>query len=372
MRIAIVSDAVYPYNKGGKEKKIYEITTNLASFGHDVHVYTMKWWPERIRIKKEQGVYLHAISPFYPLYTGKRRSFKEAIFFSLHCFALLKEKFDIIDVDHMPHLVIFPIKIICLLKRKKLFVSWNEVWGKNYWEKYIGKLGIPAYYIEKASAALPDRIISISDLTTAKLKNEFKRIDGVYTVPMGINYQEIAGIQSSDRKTDVIFAGRLLDNKNVNILISAIAYLKDVCPSITCTIIGEGPERANLEQLIREYSLEKQIKIIDFLPRPQQLYAMLKSSKVFAFPSTREGFGIVVLEANACGIPAVVADHPDNASRYLVQPDTGSVVKLDAKLFAEAILRHIQTDSNSGTISRSVRDYDWKTIAVKTLEVYRR
>jgi len=161
IKIAFVTDAIYPYNKGGKEKKIYEVATRLAKKGNDVHIYTMKWWEEDTVQKKEHGVTLHAISRLYPLYSGQRRSFKEAVFFSLHCLKLLKEDFDIIDVDHMPHLVIFPLKFVCFLKRKKLIVSWNEVWGKEYWRKYLGLLGFLAYYIEKISIMLPDRIISI-------------------------------------------------------------------------------------------------------------------------------------------------------------------------------------------------------------------
>ncbi len=370
MKIAIVSDAIYPYNKGGKEKKIYEITTHLAKRGHEVHIYTMKWWAANVNNKKESGVYLHAISPLFHLYAGKRRSFTEAIFFSLYCWTLLKEDFDVIDVDHMPNLVIFPLRIICFLKRKKLFVSWNEVWGKTHWKKYIGKLGLPAYYIEKVSIALPDKIISISELTTAKLKHEFQRVDEVHTVPMGINYEEITMIKPSGETSDVIFAGRLLENKNVDILVKAIVSVKNRYPLIKCTIIGEGPERENLIQLIEKYHLEKNITIIDFLPDQHQLYGYLKSSKIFAFPSTREGFGIVVLEANACGLPAIVIDHEDNASKNLIKWNNGLVIPLHEKNLAAAILKLLQAKINRKEISDTVKNYDWKIIANKTLEVY--
>ncbi len=48
------------------------------------------------------------------------------------------------------------------------------------------------------------------------------------------------------------------------------------------------------------------------------LIGYMKSSKVFVLPSTREGFGIVVIEANACGLPVVVVDHEMNAATDLV------------------------------------------------------
>ncbi|HSW89037.1 MAG TPA: glycosyltransferase family 4 protein [Candidatus Saccharimonadales bacterium] len=372
MKIIFVSDAIYPYNKGGKEKKIFEISTRLAEKGHDVHIYTMKWWKEDMRIIKENGVYLHAMSPLYQLYSGKRRSFKEAIFFAFHCFSLLKESFDVMDVDHMPHLVVLSLKIVCLLKRKKLIVSWNEVWGKEYWRKYIGRLGLPAYYIEKLSIALPDRIISISELTTEKIKNEFNRIHEVYTVDMGINYKEIELVRPSKEKSDVIFAGRLLDNKNVDVLIKAIAHVKKSYPAIQCTIIGEGPERESLEKLIQNFGLEKNIKIIDFLPEQHQLYSFFKSSKIFAFPSTREGFGIVVLEANACGLPVIVINHKDNASKNLIKKDNGKIISLDENMLSTAIIELLQTKINKAGIMNAVKKYDWDIIANTTLEVYKK
>lgn len=370
MKIAIVSDAIYPYNKGGKEKKIYEISTRFAQMGHDVHIYTMKWWHENTKVKIENGISLHAISPLYELYSGKRRSFKEAIYFAIHCLLLIKENFDVIDVDHMPHLIIFPVKIICLLKGKKMIVSWNEVWGKEYWVKYLGKLGMVAYVIEKMSVLLPTKIISISELTTAKLQNELKRTNNVHTINMGINYKEIEIVKPSNEKSDVIFAGRLLENKNVDVLIRAIANIKKKYPLIKCTIVGEGPERESLELLIQKYNLERNITIIDFLPQQHQLYALFKSSKVFAFPSTREGFGIVVLEANACGLPAIVINHGDNASKNLIQTNNGMVISLDETDLSSAIITMLNRDNNKIDAVNAARQYDWDIIAKKTLEAY--
>jgi glycosyltransferase involved in cell wall biosynthesis len=105
MKIAFVSDAIYPYNKGGKEKRIYEISTRLAKRGHNVHVYCMKWWKEKGIHRIENGVHLHAISRYYSLYFGKRRSIKEAVMFAFACFKLIREDFDVINVDHIPHFV---------------------------------------------------------------------------------------------------------------------------------------------------------------------------------------------------------------------------------------------------------------------------
>ena len=58
MRIALVSDSIYPYNKGGKETRSYDLAVKLAEKGHEVHFYTMKFWEGEDVIKKD-GFYLN-------------------------------------------------------------------------------------------------------------------------------------------------------------------------------------------------------------------------------------------------------------------------------------------------------------------------
>src|SRR3990170_4855073 len=108
LHIALVADAVYPYNIGGKEKRNYEITRRLAEKGHTVTIYCMKWWKENQSSIMHDGVTYEAISPYYPLYFQERRSIKQGLLFALHTMKLLKKEFDVIDVDHIPQLVLFP------------------------------------------------------------------------------------------------------------------------------------------------------------------------------------------------------------------------------------------------------------------------
>ena len=74
----------------------------------------------------------------------------------------------------------------------------------------------------------------------------------------------------------------------------------------------------------------------------------MKSSKVFILPSTREGFGIVVIEANACGIPVITIDHKDNAARDLIKKKkNGFVCQLNEEEIAKKILRILINNSGS-------------------------
>jgi hypothetical protein len=81
LNIAVVTDAIFPFNKGGKETRIFQITTELNKLGHEVHIYTMKWWKGDDVIILD-GITYHAISRHYPLYHGNRRSITQSIFFA--------------------------------------------------------------------------------------------------------------------------------------------------------------------------------------------------------------------------------------------------------------------------------------------------
>lgn len=377
MNIAIVSDAVYPYNKGGKEKRIYEISTRLVKLGHEVHIYCMHWPTFGVTSKKskaqsesiENGVHLHAISPYYPLYSGDKRSIKQALLFSLHCLKLVRVDFDVIDVDHMPFFPIFAVKLVCILKGKKMFATWHEIWGFHYWQKYLGLLGLIAFIVERLSVILPNKIIAVSNLTASRLKKEFGVRQPINIIPNGIDYETIQRVKPSKENSDIIFVGRLLQHKNVNTLIKAVNLLKmHFGLSVKCIIIGDGPEKNNLLQLAKKLDLEKNIKFLNSNNSQEKIYALMKSSKVFVLPSTREGFGIVVLEANACGLPVITINHPDNAAKDLIKKSNGLLIDLSVDQIAEALHKVLQNYSTFKFTSN--HNFSWDKSTKKLLEAY--
>lgn len=371
MKIAIVSDAIYPYNKGGKEKRIYEISTRLAKRGHEVTIYCMKWW-EGSDTRVDEGVQIKAISPYYPLYSGERRSIKQALLFSLHCFKLVEEEFDIIDVDHMPHLVLFSTKLVALLKRRKLHVIWNEVWGFSYWIRYMGPSGVLAALIEKITSMLPDKFTAVSEHTAKELMTKLKVPQHkISVVPNGISIVDLEGIAPATLHSDVIFVGRLLSHKNVDVLILSIALLKINYPKIKCLIVGRGPERNRLIELVQKNDLFENVEFLEGIEDHNQLYALMKSSRVFAFPSTREGFGIVVLEATGCGLPVITTDDHQNAARYLIKEGlNGMTVSLSKEALASAVDKYMAMDMNFTSYTSFLQQYDWNNLVQRVEDIY--
>ncbi|MBT7281617.1 glycosyltransferase family 4 protein [archaeon] len=342
MRIAFVSDAVYPYHKGGKEKRIFEISTGLAKKGHDVHIYTMKWW-KGPQIKKENGLTLHAISPYYKLYKKDgTRSITQALLFTAHLPKLISEKFDIIEVDHMPYFPIFPTWLISKIKRKPFFVTWHEYWG-NYWFDYLGSKGIFGYIIENISAKLSTNINVVSRLTQRRLRKVTK--NKMNYSPNGIDFNLIK--KSKKKKSfDLLFAGRMIKEKNVSFLIDQVKS------DYTLGIIGSGPELEKIKAKSKQYP---NIEVLGMLPKIEDVYGYMKSAKLFAFPSEREGFGIAPLEAMACGTPTLVLKARDNASMYLVDKEF-IATKENFKAKIDKFLK------NPKKINFEIKNYFWENI----------
>jgi glycosyltransferase involved in cell wall biosynthesis len=372
MKIAYVYDAVYPWIKGGAEKRVWEISKRFVKKGHEVHIFGMKYWNGEDVIVKD-GVYLHGVCEPQELYVGGRRSIKEAIYFARKVlFPLLKGDFDIIDCQAFPYFSCFSAKICSSVKRIPLVITWHEVWD-DYWHEYLGKKGVFGKWVEKMTTHLTDKMIAVSERT----KKDLERIvvgvrKEIRIIPNGTDFGKIGRIKASDEESDVIFAGRLIKEKNVNILIKTVNLVKKEVPDVKCVIIGDGPEKSDLEKLAYDLRLEGNIKFTGFLDDYDEVISYMKSSKVFVLPSTREGFGIVALEANACGLPVVTVNHKTNAAcDFITNDGNGFISALSEVDVAEKILRGLDRRRDMKRICiESAKRHDWDNIVNTTEKVY--
>jgi len=357
--ISFVSDAIYPYNKGGKETRLFQITTRLAQKGYNVRIFTMQWW-KGPRNRRENGVRLHAISPYYPLYDGPRRSIKQGVMFGLHCLRLIRYDFDSIDVDHMPFFPVFSVRLVAWIKSKRMLGTWHEVWGRQYWQQYLGPVkGSIAAFIEWLAVFLPDSILSVSALTTQRLK-EYTSSKVITTIPNGIDLEFIRSAPVSKKKSDLIFVGRLLKHKNIDVLLESVAEIKKTQPNILCRIIGTGPEKKRLITIAQNLKLSNNVTFHGRIEDDTEVFSMMKASKMFVLPSTREGFGIVVLEAYACGLPVVTVKHPDNAALELVSAKSGRVAELNVSSLTESIDYLLKHKTEVADVD--LNKYDWNSV----------
>ena len=369
MKIAYVYDAVYPWIKGGAEKRIYEISKRLVERGHEVHIFGMKHWNGEEVIMRD-GVYLHGFCEPKDLYVEGRRSIKEAIYFARKVlFPLLKGDFDIIDCQAFPYFPSFSAKICSSMKRIPLVITWLEVWD-DYWYEYLGKKGIFGKVVERMTTHLTNKNIAISERTKRDLEKIAVKKE-VTAIPMGIDFGKIERIRATNEKSDVIFAGRLIKEKNVDVLIKAVELVKKEILDVKCMIIGDGPEKCKLEKLVYDLGLESNIKFTGFLEN-WEVISYMKSSKVFVLPSTREGFGMVSLEANICGLPVITVNHKMNAACDFINNDrNGFICELSEEEITEKIFMALDRRENmKRKCVESARGYDWGDVVNLTESFY--
>lgn len=381
MRIAFVYDAVYPWVKGGAEKRIYELGIRLIAKGHEVHLFGIKWW-EGADVIEHDGMFLHGVCKSRELYVEGRRSISAALIYSIKLFShLRREKFDLIDVSVFPYFSCFTVRLVSFLNKGHVVYTWHEVWG-DYWYCYMGKAGFFGKMIEKAVSKISGNNIAVSEWTKQRLEELGISEDKISVIPNGIDLQAISEIEAEggnpsegiDGKLyDVIFAGRLIKDKNVDFLLRAVSLLKMDYPCLICCIVGDGPEKTELMDLSNRIGIYTNVEFVGFQDY-SSLIGKIKASKVFVLPSSREGFGMVVIEAFACGIPVITVKEKYNAAQGLVEDGLdGFVVALEENEIAQAVGKIIADAQCRKNMSKAAfqksEGYDWNE-ALSKLEKY--
>ncbi len=380
MKIAFVYDAVYPFSKGGGERRIFEIATRLAQRGHNVHLFGMQQWEGGSTIQNN-GLYYHSLGKQSIMYhPSGRRSIRQALQFGAQSLRLLRaQSFEIIDCGQWPYFHLLPARLYTWLRSSRLIVSWYEVWGKH-WYDYLGPMGVVGLGVEKSFCHIPDKIIAVSQMTRSDLVSMGVRPARVEMIPNGIDYFHIRSIRAAEgRQYHIVCTGRLKNHKNVDVLLRAVAIAKRERPDISALIIGEGPEYDRLVQLLPELGLTQNVTFTGGLADFDDVLRLMKRAQIFVNASTKEGGGSITLfEANACGLPVIAVRSPHGIDPSLIrQGENGYMIdSLDPELLAREILclmqHRDQLARSSVAAVRMAAQYDWDMIATRHENLYLR
>jgi glycosyltransferase involved in cell wall biosynthesis len=334
----------------------------------------MHYWDGPTVIERE-GVTLHGVCEPQELYVEGRRSIPQAIYFALRALpALLREEFDIIDCQEFPYFPCFSAKVHELITSSTLVITWYEVWD-DYWYEYLGRKGIFGKIIERTTLGLADTVIPISDYIARDLR-DIGRIEGLETIENGVDFDRLQEIPTEDTDWDVIYVGRLSEHKNVDMLLEAIDSASSQLDSaVSCGIIGDGPEREQLEEYADKLDIDTHVDFLGFVEADEAVIGNIKAASVFVLPSTREGFPNTILEANACGVPTIVIDHEENGSTAVVEDGvTGFITEDSAEAIAEKLMRCLTDDALLAELSTGAtafgRAHDWDVIVDELEDVY--
>lgn len=371
MNVAFVSNVVYPFVKGGAEKRIYEIGHRLAADGHEITVYGRHFWDGPATMEHE-GMTLRAVAPRADLYEGERRSITEAIDFSVRLLpklrsALSEHDHDLVVASVFPYFPVLSSKLASLGRDVPLVTTWHEVW-RSYWSEYLGSLAPFGQGVEVATARTPQHPIAISEVTASRLADIGPNRADIEVVPNGIDIDRIHSAPVPDEGYDVLFAGRLIEHKNVDVLLDAFAAVAPDHDS-TLGVIGDGPEAESLRTHARSLDCSGRIEFLGFLDDYDDVLGQMLAADVFVSPSTREGFGITFVEAMAADCTVIAADHPDSAAADVVG-DGGFLVSPTVDAAADALDSALAGDRPPADPVERALQYDWDQVAMQALDAY--
>jgi glycosyltransferase involved in cell wall biosynthesis len=360
VRVVVVTDSMHPWNFGGKEERLrlFNNSMNTNSKAEIEVIYaTMKWWDGKAPLNHL------AISKLHPMYVNGRRSIKQALFFALSCFKVLRLRPDVIDADQIPILPLYILKLVAMISGAFLSVTWHEVWEKEDWEQYLGRFARAASKLEKTALKLPDQIVAVSIPTRFKLLRSGVPENRVVLIEADIDRKGILDASTKLSATDLLYAGRLISSKNIELIIEAVAILAKENFYVTASIVGEGPELENLIKLTEDIGVANQITFHGFLNNNSDVWGLMKKCAIFISPSSREGFGFSVMEAHFAGIHVMINDHPNNSSNHYLNGREGvTLVKnTGAQTYADAI-----------KTSMTNLDQDRPNVDYETVDIYQK
>lgn len=248
-------------------------------------------------------------------------------------------------------------------------VVWKS-WGKLSGE-YICKHSSHITAISRAakifiiqSMSAPERRVSVIPLGVDP--EEFRPLD-----EEGTRVKEKLGLKG---KIAILFVGRLTPVKGVDYLVKAFLRIHRKFPKTCLLIRGDGDLKSCLQDFIRNHGLENFVIFLPFYVRRELplLYAM---SDIFVLPSLKEPFGLVLLEAMACGKPVIgtkiggISDIiKDKENGFLISQS--NIEELVEKL--EILVRDEKLRINMGLNGRKMaeKEFDYEVIAKKTLKIY--
>lgn len=147
--------------------------------------------------------------------------------------------------------------------------------------------------------------------------------------------------------TIVATAGRLIEQKNQKILVSAMAQVHQYDPDVRCRIYGEGSLRSALQQQIDELGLQN---VVTLEGNVKDIHQRLSQCGIFALTSNFEGLSNALIEAMMVGLPCITTDYP-GARELITDGENGLVVPMnDADALATAIMKLIENENGCADV----------------------
>jgi glycosyltransferase involved in cell wall biosynthesis len=346
---------------GGAEKATYEVAKRWVGQGNSVQWVCGNFSGGQSK-DEIGGITIQRLGGKYSVYLGSVWKY----------FRELRGKFDVVvdEINNIPFFTPLYVKepsvvFIHQLGENMLFeeLPWATAKLCNFIEPRILEL-----YKDKPI------------ITSPSTREDLLRIGFSERMVNVINYGVDHSVYNLGREKSafphVLFLGRLKRFKGVHILLEAMRQVVNEIPDAKLSIIGTGdPDYvAELKSLQTRLKLNKNVIFYElgFGDSLMKKVELLQSAWTVVFPSIREGFGLVVVEANACGTPTISTDVPglrDTVRHY----ETGLLVSRTPASLAKSITHLLKDDELRGRMSKNAFDwsqqFNWDLTADNMLKV---
>ena len=347
MKIVQVSQDYHP-SIGGIEEHVRNISERLAK-EHQVVVFAGGYSGNLPREEKINGVLVRRFKSFSP---------NDAYHISFEMARELKSSdFDIVH-GHNYHAL--PLYSCRYAKAKKFVVTphyhgHGHTWFRDFLIKLYKPFGKKIF--EDAS-----RIIAVSNYEKELLKKDFGIAESkISLISNGLNMAEFRSLEKVARNSrTILYIGRLEEYKGVQHIIQTLPLLnQDFC----LQIVGRGPYKGKLLELVDKLGLNERVSFYQDLPR-EELVQMYARAGVFVLVSRYEAYSMVVGEALAVGVPCIVANTMALKEWVNGKSCFGIDYPIDNNKLAELINRASEVKVTG------VRLWDWDEVAQQISKLY--
>ena len=229
-------------------------------------------------------------------------------------------------------------------------------------------------------------VICCSNYMADQVSSAFSvQSDRLHVIPNGVNAAKFGGEVSitpvkqryaKNGERIVSFVGRLVHEKGVHVLVGAVPKVLAAMPKVNFVIVGEGGMKDYLAKEAWDFGVADHVFFAGFVDE-KTLISIYRASDAAVFPSLYEPFGITALEAMAAKTPVIVTD-TGGLAEVVEHEKTGIKVYVDnSDSLAWGILRVLKNPGFAERIrekayQKVLREYDWNSIAERTMKVYNR
>jgi glycosyltransferase involved in cell wall biosynthesis len=243
----------------------------------------------------------------------------------------------------------------------------------------VGRALIPGY-VETYKKA--DKVLAGSTYTLNLLKKLFAipdtRIELFYENGIAQEFlMSVKPAKEEGSQINLLFVGRLVPYKCADVVIESIGKLDQAMQSkIRLTIVGDGSERNNLENRVKELNLAEIVSFAGWVNQSETLDYYRKAD-IFCFPSIREFGGAVVIEAMACGLPCIVANN-GGIGEYVNEETGFKIEPISREYLTQELTSKIKMlveddklrESMSAKAIERAKEFEWENKARKIVEIY--